>query len=474
MRKIYRLVLSVALLFSGAAVTGQNISPVDFMPLNPYQLNTNPAADLPYQSVMSMFIGNVSFDVRNTGFRYDNLFDFDAQGRPVTINLRKFADGLKTDNYLGLSVNENVFFLCRQLNKGMISVGYNLRAQGSLKYNDGLFKLAAYGNGAFVGEDHPATIDMNLNAKVYQEFAVGYQWNVTEKLSLGGRAKLLFGFADVKTDAFHAKLFTDADSYALRLQENVAMSASLPGLFVIDDGLLKPMGRFSVADLFHNPGFGVDLGAEYRFNDQFGLVAAVNDLGFIHWGANNFQIKSDIADAGQFYDDGSFLFQGMDINQLQLVISDESYRELFLDTLKQYFHLDLDKGAYNTMLNTNILLRGYFDLNPNTRFVAQAQGQFVGNGFRPAFTLAYCGSFFDNLSICASYTAMPGSFTNFGLGFGAMIETCHIYLATNDIIGCFKPLNSSGFNAQVGIVFNLFKEKSPIVVEKQATPKEEE
>lgn len=474
MRKIYRLVLSVTLLLSGAAVTGQNVSPVDFMPLNPYQLNTNPAADLPYQSVMSMFIGNVSVDVRNTGFRYDNLFDFDAQGRPVTINLRKFADGLKTDNYLGLNVNENVFFLCRQLNKGMISVGYNIRAHGSLKYNDGLFKLAAYGNSAFVGENHPATIDMNLNAKVYQEFAVGYQWNVTEKLSLGGRAKLLFGFADIKTDAFQAKLFTDADSYALRLQENVAMSAALPGLFVIDNGLLKPMGRFSVADLFHNPGFGVDLGAEYRFNDQFGLVAAVNDLGFIHWGANNFQIKSDITDAGQFYDDGSFLFQGMDINQLQLVISDESYRELFLDTLKQYFHLDLDKGAYNTMLNTNILLRGYFDLNPNNRFVAQAQGQFVGNGFRPAFTLAYCGSFLDNLSVCASYTAMPGSYTNFGLGFGAMIATCHIYLATNDIIGCFKPLNSSGFNAQVGIVFNLFKEKSPIVVKGQETPVEEE
>jgi hypothetical protein len=126
------------------------------------------------------------------------------------------------------------------------------------------------------------------------------------------------------------------------------------------------------------------------------------------------------------------------------------------------------------MLNTNILLRGYFDLKPNTRFIAQAQGQFVGNGFRPAFTLAYCGSFLDNLSVCASYTAMPGSYTNFGLGFGAMIESCHIYLSTNDIIGCFKPLNSRGYNAQVGIVFNLFKEKRPIVVEKQATPKEEE
>jgi hypothetical protein len=37
-----------------------------------------------------------------------------------------------------------------------------------------------------------------------------------------------------------------------------------------------------------------------------------------------------------------------------------------------------------------------------------------------------------------------------------MIETCNIYLTTNNLIGCFKPLNASGFNAQVGIVFNLW------------------
>jgi hypothetical protein len=53
---------------------------------------------------------------------------------------------------------------------------------------------------------------------------------------------------------------------------------------------------------------------------------------------------------------------------------------------------------------------------------------------------------------------MPGSYANFGLGLSAMIATCNIYLTTNNIIGCFNPLNSKGFNAQVGIVFNLFSE----------------
>ena len=51
---------------------------------------------------------------------------------------------------------------------------------------------------------------------------------------------------------------------------------------------------------------------------------------------------------------------------------------------------------------------------------------------------------------------MPNSYANFGLGLSAMIETCNIYVTTNNLIGCFNPLNSSNVNAQVGIVFNLF------------------
>jgi len=58
--------------------------------------------------------------------------------------------------------------------------------------------------------------------------------------------------------------------------------------------------------------------------------------------------------------------------------------------------------------------------------------------------------------VCVTYTMMPHSYDNIGLGFSWMIETCNIYLTTNNLIGCFKPLNASGFNAQVGIVFNLW------------------
>ena len=450
--------LALTLLAGIVSAQAQEVSPVDFMRYNPYQTKTNPAIDLPYESVMSLVIGNIDLDIQNTSLRYDNLFEFDAQGRPATINLRQFANSLKEENYFGVNFNLDLFTLYRHLDKkSYLTINYGVKAQADAKMNDGLFKLLAYGNSAFVGEHNPAVVNMDVNAMVYQELAVGYQRNITDRLSLGFRGKVLFGFADIKTDDIDAKLFTDADSYALRLEERIAMQASMPRAVYAQEGHLMTNGPFKLYEIFRNPGFAVDMAAEYRFNDRFSLVAAVNDLGFIHWGMNNMEVKGQINDAGQFYDNDAFLFEGMDIDQLQRVISDEWYREQFFDTLQQYFHIGVDKmGAYNTMLSTNILLRGNLDVNPSNRFSAQVQGRFLGSGFRPAMTLAYCGSFFNNLNVCATYTITPGSYDNVGLGLSAMIGSCNIYLTTNNLIGCFKPMNASGFNAQVGIVFNLW------------------
>ena len=458
MKKIIKLWMAAIVVVASISVQAQEVSPVDFMRYNPYQMNANPATDLPYSSVMSLVIGNIGLDVQNTTWRYDNCFDFDAQGRPEVLNLRQLANSLKEDNYFGFDASVDLFALYKRLKKGMITINYGVKAQGDVRYNDGLFQLLGYGNSAFVGEGNPAKINMELSAVGYEELAVGYQWNVTEQLSLGGRAKLLFGVANVKTDAFDAQLFTDPDSYALRLKENIAMKAAMPNVIYVNDaGQLKADGPFSVGELFRNPGFGIDFAAEYRFDDQFSAVAAVRDLGFIHWGKNNISMTGQVNDAGQFYDNGDFLYDGLDVNQLQSLFSDEWYRERFLDTLQQYFQVEfspLDK--YNTALNTSLLLRGNYDLDAQNRFSAQVQGRFMGSGFRPALTLAYCGSFWNNFNVCATYTMMPHSYDNIGLGVSAMIETCNIYLTTNNLIGLFTPLNMSAFNAQVGIVFNLW------------------
>lgn len=433
---------------------------MDFMRLNPYQLNLNAATDLPYRCYFSLLAGNVTLNIENTSLHYDNFYDFDADGRPEVLNLKKLANSLKPENRLGLNINENVFSFGHTLgDKGMLTFGYNIKLQSDMKYSDGLFKLLAYGNSVFVGENNPAIMDASLNLKAYREFAVGYQRNITDNLSVGGRAKLLFGLANVSTDVINAKLYTDPETYALRLEENVGVQASLPGVTVIDgDGEFDPSFSFRMSELFRNPGVGIDLAAEYRFDDHFGMVLAVNDLGFINWGGNNVLLTSGINDAGQFYDDGSFLFEGLDAGQIEGLISDEQYQSQFLDTLKQYFQLEIEpRGRYMTMLNTDILVRGYYDLDEHNRFAAQVQGCFLGSGFRPAMTLAYNGSFGDVFDVCVTYTMLKNSYANFGLGLGVNLGVLNIYATTSNFISIFNTLNGKTLNAQVGLVFNLPK-----------------
>lgn len=470
--KKHTIILALSLsMLAFASAHAQTVSPVDFMRYNPYQMSSNPATDLPYERVISVFIGNVGLDVQNTTLRYDNCFDFDAQGRPATINLRQLANSLKGNNYLGFDSKLEQFTFYRRLKKGMLTIDYSVKAQGDMAYNDGLFKLAAYGNSAFVGENNPVQIDMDLNLVGYQELAVGYQRNITEELSIGGRAKLLFGEANLKTKAIEAQLITDADSYAVRLKENIAMKASMPNvIYVNETGELKVDGPFSVGELFRNPGFGIDFAAEYRFNEQFSAVAAVSDLGFIFWEKNNFNMRGAVNDAGQFYNEGDFLFNGLSVDELQHIASDDGYREQFLDSLQRYFKISFNPiENYVTALNTNLMLRGNFDFDAQNRFSAQVQGRFLGSGFRPALTLAYCGSFFNNMNVCATYTMMPHSYDNIGLGISAMIASCNIYLTTNNVIGLFRPLNASGFNAQVGLVFNIGKPERRFV-DQSGTP----
>ena len=459
----------------GLVSQAQEVSPVDFMRYNPYQMTANPATDLPYESVMSLVIGNIDVDVQNSTMRYGNLFDFDEEGRPATVNLRQFANSLKKNNFLGVNTNVDLFTLYRRTRHGMVTVNYGMKVQADAKFNDGMFKLMAYGNSAFVGEDNPAEVKLGVNAQVYQELAVGYQINVNKNLSLGFRTKVLSGFGDIKTKAFDAKLFTDADSYALRVEEDIAMRASMPGVVVLQDGELGTSGSFVPKDFFQNPGFGLDMAAEYHFNPMFSLVAAVHDLGFIRWRGNNFNVNGEVNDAGQFYHEGNFLYEGLDGDQLEQVINNSDYREQFFDSLQEYFRVKVTKGeAYNDMLNTNLLLRGNIDITPCNRISAQVQGRFLGSGFRPALTLAYCGSFFNNLNLCATYTVMPHSYDNIGLGLSVMLATCNIYVTTNNVMGFFKPLDTGGMNAQVGIVFNLWLPERRFVKQPKATEPEPE
>ena len=436
--------------------TAQFVSPVDFMRNNPRASFANPAFYTSDYGFFDLGLGGINIGVQNIGLKYDKFFRFNNNGQPTVLDLDNGVASLRNVNYLNTYANFDIFNCGRRTKYGYFTYTHRFREVESLSYNKDLVQLVANGNSAFLGESNPADINVRIAARAFQEFDFGYQMSLTKELNVGVRLKFLMGFLDAKTKVVNAKLYTDAETYALRLMSNANVNATLPYQFVQEDGKLKIVDRrFNPANLFKNYGAGIDLGAEYKFNDQWGAAAALNDLGFIRW--NNYAINftGEVQDNGSFYDNGAFVFSGLTSEQVHGIMDDPNYTSALVDSLMGYLQLTPNNlVGYTSGLYTNLMLRGYYDLTPEHRFSAQFTGYNLGLGMKPAMTLAYTGSFAERYDVVATYTMMPGACDNFGIGLSANFGGFLMYVATNNIFGFFNPANRGLLNAQFGISFS--------------------
>jgi hypothetical protein len=456
------------------------LSPVDFMRNNPRATFANPATYTVDNGYFDLAIGGINFGLINSGLKYDKFFKFDGNGYPTTLDLDKGIASLQNVNYLNTYLNFDIFNCGLRTKHGYFTYTHRLRETESLSFTKDLLQLIAQGNASFLGDSNPANIELSVAARVYQEFDFGYQMALTDHLDIGIRAKFLMGFADVKANALSAKLYTDPDTYAMKLAlDPITVRGTFPYQFQIgDDYALSIVDRrFNPANLFRNYGFGFDLGAAYQINDEWGVAAAINDLGLISWNNYSVEFKAEVQDGGSFYEDGSIVFPGLNSDQLHGLLFDSTYVNSLMDSLSGYYQLSVNPlSRYNTGLNTNFMVRGYYNITPEHRFTAQFSGYNCGLGIKPALTLAYTGSFGGKYDVVATYTIMNGRFDNLGVGLSANFGGILLYVASNNIIGFFNPANSSQLNVQLGISFTSGESTSrseKVIIKAKEAEKEE-
>lgn len=475
--RLYITLMFVAVLTSSSMA---QLSPVDFMRNNPRATFANPATYTVDNGYFDLAIGGINFGLINSGLKYDKFFKFDGNGYPTTLDLDKGIASLQNVNYLNTYLNFDIFNCGLRTKHGYFTYTHRLRETESLSFTKDLLQLIAQGNASFLGDSNPANIELSVAARVYQEFDFGYQMALTDHLDIGIRAKFLMGFADVKANALSAKLYTDPDTYAMKLAlDPITVRGTFPYQFQIgDDYALSIVDRrFNPANLFRNYGFGFDLGAAYQINDEWGVAAAINDLGLISWNNYSVEFKAEVQDGGSFYEDGSIVFPGLNSDQLHGLLFDSTYVNSLMDSLSGYYQLSVNPLArYNTGLNTNFMVRGYYNITPEHRFTAQFSGYNCGLGIKPALTLAYTGSFGGKYDVVATYTIMNGRFDNLGVGLSANFGGILLYVASNNIIGFFNPANSSQLNVQLGISFTSGESTSrseKVIIKAKEAEKEE-
>jgi hypothetical protein len=390
----------------------------------PQKSTLNPAFQPSGRTYVGLPVSDISFRLDNNflsfsdlfsgGVISDSTFTFLEPGE----DLDKFIANLGDKNSLEPQVGIQLFGLAFTVGQDLrISFDITERIDANIVLPGDLLRLGIEGNEAFIGRNIDLS-SLRTDVKYYHEMGFGASKNITEKLRVGARVKLLSGVAagcltnngltlTVNQDFTHT---LNAD-LALNLTAPVAFTTDEDGLIngveVDDDRFDKGNDVMSYLLGFKNPGLSIDLGAEYRFNDMFAVSAALTDIGFIRW-------KEDRSELS--------LRTTIEMNGLTLQdVYDESlsFDELLnwtVDSIKNSIEIVDAPAAFSTYLPFSVTAG--FSFTPASFFTAGvlSQTRFEGKQVHEAFTLSGNINIGNTFSTTLAYTLANRRYDNLGFG----------------------------------------------------------
>lgn len=284
---------------SGMTASAQALQSGYFMEGYTFRHLMNPAYAAEHNYVSIPVLGNVNVGTSgNVGL---SKFLFPYQGDQMTtfmnssVSSDEFLSGLKDNNRINANINMTLLAGGFQAWGGFNTVDLSLRSSSSVNLPYGLFEFMKLGmQGDQTSYDMS---DLGISSSNYVQLAFGHSRDITDKLRVGGKLKVLMGLAhaDVKMTDMHVEMNQDK----WMVSANGEMNMALKGLVVpTKEESGRVIENQSQADLvdWDNidtdgvglTGFGlaVDLGATYRLMDNLTLSAAVLDLGFLSWSNN--------------------------------------------------------------------------------------------------------------------------------------------------------------------------------------------
>jgi len=312
--------------------------------------------------------------------------------------------------------------------KWWLDMGISLKSTARVRLPADLFTLAIEGNEDFVGSEAKLS-GTGINAQAYLETYVGLSRNITDRLRVGGRLKIMQGALSASLNADKLDIHVNED-YSHVFNTDVALKLNGPFNVTLDeDGFIEDLifredPEFNeLGPSFKNFGFGLDLGAEYTLLDNLQLSASIIDLGFIRWGKESFTFRAT----------NDFTFDGIDITEG--IIDDKDIGEIieeFGDSLLTTFDfVDSDEG-YTTGLPAKVYLAAAYQ-PVDFLSLGLLSRTTIGMGVRESLTLSATLFAGDVLSTSLSYTMTNRSFNNFGFGFGVRGGPVQFYAVIDQI-----------------------------------------
>ena len=282
----------------------------------------------------------------------------------------------------------------------------------------------------FIGSKIDLT-PLDAGLMYYREAAAGFSKDITKRLRIGARARVLFGIATVSMDNRNLGIEI-LDDYSHRMITDVGINISGPVSVVLNednmiDDVIIDSARIRDPGFWlntSNTGFGFDLGATYQLTPGISLSAAVNGFGYINW-------RSEVTNLNA---ENEFLFSGFDISDLiEGTRSFEEISEELLDSLKNSFSVTDHSTPFTTRLPGTISLGASYNLTDNLLVGVVSSNMLVSGQLRSSLMLSANANLGSSLSLGLSYTAINRSWDNMGAGLSLRIGALQFYTVADKI-----------------------------------------
>ncbi len=421
------------------------------------------------QANVTVGIPGIYFSAKSPNMTINDIFN-KGENPDSTIKRIVRDDNLSFNNtgisfvfdplFVGFAIKKNYFSFGAQLNfdfygsppKDILGL-----TQGSTFFQNSLNRQISLGN-------------LDFNTTAWTAYHIGYTREINKKLSVGIRLKYLQGLFNANVEESTLQLSTNSDSLYVRasFKANTAGAEDFRKAGNINDlvygasnnGQKAPAGYnassgdimsyISNRGIVSGTGWGIDLGANYKFNQHTSISASLIDLGYINWNKNNntFSMPTTV-----------FNYKGQDINSIDSLNNSEFINNR-LNALKdsllyKVFVPKESADAYTTYLNAKLYLGAQYAFNYNNTFDFVFFNNFGSKQFNPALSLTFTKKIWSIMDIRVSGTYYNKTFNNAGLGFSLNLGTFQTYLFSDNLVAAINYDDAKFINVRTGINWNF-------------------
>lgn len=281
-------------MFSATAVQAQNTESGYFTDGYLFRHEMNPAIGNDQNYVSMPGLGNFNFTMYGNFGIKDVLYNVNGKTSLFTnknVSKEEFLSNINDKNKIGTYIKMQLLGAGFKGFGGYNTIGINLRVAENTKIPGTLLSLAKEG----LSNKTYDIKDFNAKASAYVELALGHSHQLNDQLRIGGALKVLLGGGNV--DAYFDKAEVTFNGNDWTVTSNATIESNVKGLTYQTEATERGPEDQQTKHTYVNDakidgaglnGFGlaVDLGAEYKLNDDWKLSLALLDLGFISWSNN--------------------------------------------------------------------------------------------------------------------------------------------------------------------------------------------